>query len=76
MIAQGAVITKNRFNIILSVALIWAGFLSVRLFYFSIVKREHSFTQMQSESQEKGRIRAMRGRILSADGDLGEAKIP
>lgn len=70
MIAQGAVITKNRFNIILSVALIWAGFLSVRLFYFSIIKREHSFTQMQSESQEKGRIRAMRGRILSADGDL------
>ncbi len=70
MIVQEAIGNRNRFNIVLSVVLIWAVLLTVRLFYFSVIDREDSFSQMATESLEKGRIRAMRGRILSADGDV------
>ena len=70
MMVQEAIKNRNRFNIVLSVVLIWAVLLTVRLFYFSVIDREDSFSQMASESLEKGRIRAMRGRILSADGDV------
>jgi len=67
---QEAIDTRNRFNVVLSAILIWAVLLSVRLFYFSVIDREDSFSQMATESLEKGKIRAMRGRILSADGDV------
>lgn len=63
-------IINNRFNIVMFVVLIWAGLLSVRLFYFSVINREQAFNQMTTESLEKGRIRAMRGSILSADGQV------
>jgi len=70
MMVQEAIDTRNRFNVVLSAILIWAVLLSVRLFYFSVIDREDSFSQMATESLEKGKIRAMRGRILSADGDV------
>ena len=70
MIVQEAVISKNRFNIILSAALIWAGLISIRLFYFTVSKRDAAFTKMNTESLEKGRIKAMRGRILSSEGEI------
>lgn len=70
MIVLEAIDNRNRFNIVLSAVLVWAVLLTVRLFYFSVVDRETSFSQMATESLEKGRIRAMRGRILSADGDV------
>ena len=67
---QEAIVTKNRFNVLLAALLIWAGLLSIRLFYFTVVNRTTSFSQMEIESLEKGRIRAMRGRILSAEGEV------
>lgn len=67
---QEAILPKNRFNVLLAALLIWAGLLSIRLFYFTVSNRDTAFSQMETESFEKGRIRAMRGRILSADGDV------
>ena len=67
---QEAIGTKNRFNVLLVALLIWAGLLSIRLFYFTVSNRETAFSQMETESLEKGRIRAMRGRILSTSGKV------
>ncbi|MCM8528410.1 MAG: hypothetical protein NE327_17940 [Lentisphaeraceae bacterium] len=67
---QEAIATKNRFNVLLAALLIWAGLLSIRLFYFTVINRSSAFSVMESESVEKGRIRAMRGRILSEDGKV------
>ncbi|MCM8535663.1 MAG: hypothetical protein NE334_06990 [Lentisphaeraceae bacterium] len=60
----------KRFRIITTIAILWATVLAVRLFYFSIINRETSLDKMESEGVERRTLRAMRGRILSADGQV------
>ncbi len=60
----------NRFQILLFFLFLWATLISGRLLYFSVFVKEESQQQMQELSLEKGRIRAMRGNLLSADGKL------
>lgn len=60
----------NRFQILLLFLFLWATLISGRLLYFSIFVKAESQQQMEELSLEKGRIRAMRGSLLSADGKL------
>ena len=62
--------TEQRFRILKFVFIIWAAVITVRLFYFSVINREEAFTKMETESLETGRIRAMRGRLLSHEGKV------
>lgn len=63
-------IFDQRFRFILIIFLLWAFVISGRLFYFSIINRESAFGKMETESQKRKRVRAMRGRILSHDGTV------
>jgi cell division protein FtsI/penicillin-binding protein 2 len=65
-----APLSDKRFRILLYIFVCWASVITVRLFYFSIINRESAFNKMEIESLEKGRVRAMRGRILSHDGKV------
>ena len=60
----------KRFQLITYIAIFWAAVITVRLFYFSIINRDNAFSQMEKESLEKKTVRALRGRILSADGTV------
>jgi cell division protein FtsI/penicillin-binding protein 2 len=60
----------KRFKFIMFFLTLWAAVITVRLFYFSIINREQALVQMEHESLERKTIRALRGRIMSVDGDV------
>ena len=61
---------SGRPGFLLALFLFTAVLISGRLFYFMVVKREKSFTQMEKESLKKGRLRALRGSLLSPEGKV------
>lgn len=60
----------KRFRLVTKIAIGLAAVISVRLFYFSIINRSSAFDQMEQESLEKKTVKALRGRILSAEGKV------
>ena len=60
----------KRFRLVTYIAISLAAVITVRLFYFSIINRDNAFEQMEEESLEKKTVRALRGRILSANGKV------
>lgn len=60
----------KRFRLVTYIVISLAAVITVRLFYFSIINRDNAFEQMEEESLEKKTVRALRGRILSANGKV------
>ncbi|NQZ58723.1 MAG: hypothetical protein HRT88_14810 [Lentisphaeraceae bacterium] len=59
---------KKRFRFFVLFFGIWAAVLTVRLFYFSVIKRESSLRAMESESLSRRRVSSLRGALYSASG--------
>jgi cell division protein FtsI/penicillin-binding protein 2 len=59
---------KNRNRIIISVFIIWAFFITFRLFYYTSYSREYYLEEGNRNAWRNGTIPAARGRILDKDG--------
>lgn len=59
---------KNRNRIIIAVFIIWAFFITFRLFYYTAYSREHYLEEGNKNAWRSGTIPAARGRILDKNG--------